>query len=236
MPAAVVPSAPAGLPVPQYAVVGTYATAAGSRFVQHVALTREVGTVTHGIPTNVWHMGPPLVAGPVSLGGTTVSPSCPAHVVGWVTFTTDEREGITDWLAEVDKEDRPAGPFGVLRQYTVSTNAGDQWHRDEMDRPLFRRFSCVSFVTRAYQEGAGVELINRSNPATLPPCPIEVVARVYGPNHIAKERVRASIGLIGAAPWQIELAGYVCHALNRPDEEVRAVPYTVPSPEAGEFP
>ena len=75
---------------------------------------------------------------------------CQAHVVGWLSLTSDEREGITDWLAEVNKRVRPNTMAGLAEQYTVSLPPDEQWRRDEKGVRLYRRFSCVSFVLAAY--------------------------------------------------------------------------------------
>ena len=140
MPAQVVPPAP-GISVPRYSVVGKYPNETGSRFVEHVGLIRDEGPTSYGTEVPVWDMRPPLVAGTISASRTQQDTTCPAHVVGWLSLISDEREGITDWLAEVDKQDRPNTRSGLTEQYTVSLRPEDQWHRDEKGVPLYRRFS-----------------------------------------------------------------------------------------------
>jgi len=184
----------------------------------------------------VWDMGPPLVAGAVSASKTENDPTCPAHVLGWLSLTSDEREGITDWLAEVDKQNRPITRLRLAEQYMVSLRPEDQWRRDEKGVRLFRRFSCVSFVLAAYLDGAGVDLLDSSEPENLPEVDLEAIAQAYGENLSRSERLRAEVGLPGAGPWRILLAGYVCHAMNRPDESIRSAPYAVRSIKAAEFP
>ena len=103
----------------------------------------------------------------------------------------------------------------------VSLRPEDQWRRDEKEVRLFRRFSCVSFVLAAYLDGADVDLLDSSDPESLPEVDLEVIAQAYGENLSRSERMRAEVGLPGAGPWRILLAGYVCHAMNRSDESIR---------------
>ena len=123
-----------------------------------------------------------------------------------------------------------------MEQYTVSFLPEDQWHRDERQVPLYRRFSCVSFVIAAYLDGAGIDLIDTSSPEILPEVGLETVARAYGQHLRRLDRVRAQVGAPGAGPWHILLPGYVCHALDRPDESIRGNPYGVPGVSAADFP
>jgi len=222
--------------VPRYSIVGMYRDEPSSRFVKHVALIRDEGPAVRGTEVPVWEMQPPLVAGPVSTCRARQDAKCPAHVVGWLSLTSDEREGITDWLSEVDKQDRPYTQSGRWEQYTVSLRPEDQWHADEKGVPLYRRFNCVSFVLAAYQDGAGISLIDTSKPEGLPEVDIETVVRAYGEPLRTHDRVRTEIGLPGHGPWRILLAGYVCHALDRPDASIRIATFTVPSLAATNFP
>jgi hypothetical protein len=202
LPAYIVPKAP-GIPVPRYSIIGMYRDEPGSRFVRHVALIRDDGPASHGTEVPVWEMQPPLVAGPVSASRTKQDPKCPAHVVGWLSLNSDEREGMTDWLSEVDKQDRPYTWSGRVEQYTVSLRPEDQWHPDEKGVPLYRRFNCVSFVLAAYLVGAGISLIDTSDAEGLPEVDIGTVARAYGEYLRTHDRVRTDIGLPGKGPWRI---------------------------------
>jgi hypothetical protein len=235
VPAQMVPKHP-GMFVPRYSIVGRYPSEPGSRFVQHVALIRDEGAASHGAELAVWEMGPPLTAGTNSLSRIQKDATCAAHVVGWLSFTSDERDGITDWLAEIDKQLRPSTVSGLAEQYTVSLRPEDQWHRDEKQVPLYRRFSCVSFVLAAYLDGAGINLVDTSRPDLLPEVGLDTVARAYGEHLRRLERIRAQVGVPGDGPWRILLAGYLCHAMNRPDESIRSTPYQVPESATPEFP
>jgi len=235
MPAQVVPKAP-GIFIRRYSIVGKYTNEPGSRFVKHVALIRDEGLTSHGTEVPVWDMRPPLVAGTISASRTQQDAKCPAHVVGWLSLTSDDRDGMTDWLAEVDKQERPNTSWGLAEQYTVSLSPEDQWHRDEKGVRLYRRFSCVSFVLAAYLEGAGINLLEMSDPENLPAVRLDTVVRAYGEHLRRLNRVRAEVGLPGPGPWRNLLAGYIYHAMDRPDQSIRSVPYTVPSEAAGNFP
>ena len=105
----------------------------------------------------------------------------------------------------------------------MSLSPKDQWHQDEKGVPLYRRFNCVSFVLAAYLDGAGISLIDTSDPEGLPEVDIGTVARAYGEHLRTHDRVRTDIGLPGKGPWRILLAGYVCHAMNRPDGSIRTL-------------
>ncbi len=235
MPTHVVPQAP-GISAPRYSIVGKYTSEPGSRFVQHVGLIRDEGPTIRGTEVPVWEMRPPLVAGPISAGRTQQDATCPAHVVGWLSLSADERDGITDWLAEVDTQIRPNTRSGLAEQYTVSLRPEDQWHRAENGFRLYRRFSCVSFVLKAYLDGSDIDLVNASDPESLPEVDLETVARAYGEHLRRLSHLRAEMGLPGAGPWRILLAGYVCHAMNRPDHSIRSVAYKVPAVAAADFP
>jgi hypothetical protein len=82
----------------------------------------------------------------------------------------------------------------------------------------------------------GISLIDTSAPEGLPEVDIETVARAYGEEVRTRDRLRTKIGLLDMGPWRILLAGYVCHAMNRPDESIRSASYTVPGVEAADFP
>jgi hypothetical protein len=204
MPACVIPPEP-GISFHQYGIVGSYAALPGSRFVCHVALTRAEGesVLTHGEDVRVWHMGPPLVADVASLGRSNTDPMHPAHVIGWLNLLPDEREGITDWLAEVGKEDRPFGLLTKWASYTVSLDPEDQWKHDEKGSRQYRRFNCASFVLMAYLEGAGVSLLDTSGPASLPEVGWDIIGVQYGAQAQRLAGRRAEIGFPGNGPWRV---------------------------------
>lgn len=231
LPALVVPDEP-GVPLPRFAVIGTY-DGPNSTFVRHVALLREDSNVLHGLNVHVFHMGPPLVVGVRSQEQAGDAPTCGPHVGGWLSLTADEREGITDWLAEVDKEHRPIEPMGPWRTYIV--DPPERWHEDEKQVRLYRRFSCGGFVLACYRDGAGITLIEVPPPVAWPEVSLDQIVRVYGPEVRERERLRRSLGLPGDGPWSVLLAGYVIHAFDRPDNEIRTSAFSVTNPEHARF-
>lgn len=82
MPARRLPDSPP-VSVPRFAVIGHYVPEPGTRFVRHVAVLRADGDLHYGrANTLVWHMGPPLIAGPES--SATAQPdktTCEPHLV-----------------------------------------------------------------------------------------------------------------------------------------------------------
>ena len=212
------------MPLAQFAVIGIYDDP-DSAFVKHVALLREDSTVVYGAEVHVFHMGPPLVAGDRSRGHAGEDPICPSHVAGWINLTVDEREGMIDWLAEVDKENRPGGLVGTWRTYVV--DPPECWYEDEKQVRLYRRFSCGGFVLACYRDGAGITLIETPSTATWPEVSLDQIIRAYGPQVRERETLRSSLGLPGDGPWSVLLAGYVIHAFDRGDGEIRTSPLMV---------
>lgn len=235
MPAQLAPASP-GITVPKYSIVGQYISGKSGNFVQHVALAREEGLVFYGHQVSVWGMQPPLVAGQRSASRTKKDAICETHLVGWLTLTADEKEAIADWLAEIDKEDRPSEMRRFPEQYTVSIREEDKWHNDENGVRLYRRFSCISFVLSAYSDGANIELLDISDPNQLPIVDLNTLAATYGEHVRTHEQIRIKIGLAGSGPWRVLLPGYVYHALNRSESTIRNAPFAVQDLAAAKFP
>jgi hypothetical protein len=232
LPAQVIPDEP-GIGLPRFAVIGTY-DGENSTFVRHVALLQEEGSVSFGSEAPVFHMGPPLVVGARSEAQTGGESRCPSHVVGWLGLANDERDGIIDWLAEVEKEDRPSGSLRMWLSYTV--DPPECWRPDENGRRLYRRFSCGGFVLACYRDGAGIELINVTAPIGWPEISFDEIVRAYGPRiRKVRESLRQDLGIPGEGPWPILLAGYVIHAFNRSNDEIRTSALTVSDPALARF-
>jgi hypothetical protein len=151
-------------------------------------------------------------------------------VAGWLSLTADERDGIIDWLAEVDKEDRPGS---IWRTYTV--DPPECWSEDERGGRLYRRFSCGGFVLACYRDGAGITLIDATSPTDWPAVSLEEIARAYGSQVRDMETLRRRLGIPGEGLWPILLAGYLIHAFNRSDDEIRASAFTVSDPALARF-
>lgn len=205
--------------IPKFSVVGKYLADTGTLFVQHVALLRadaEIRYATADVP--VWHMGPPLVAGPLSAMNARRNATCTIHLAGTVDLDAQDMEGIETWLAEADKENRP---LGLLPQYIAHPPV--LWVVAENGIPLYRRFSCAGFVMECYRS-VDINLIDDSNHERLPELDLETLANAYG-DSVRKNERREQLGISGAGPWRIVLAGYVMHALDRPDAAIRNSPH-----------
>lgn len=199
--------------VPKFAVVGTYHTTPGTHFVQHVSLIREETQIQGLQEVAVWHMGPPLVAGPRSSVATSQNSTCPANLIGLVELDAQDIEGLETWLAEVDKEERPPG---LRDQYVV--NPPMRWARAENTVRTYRQFSCVGFVLEGYRS-IGINLINDGDPSQLPEVDLDTLLQIYP---FAKyTRNREMFGIPGNGPWRILLAGYLFHAVDGEPHERR---------------
>lgn len=208
--------------VPKFAVVGNYGANEEPLFVTHVAILREEAELRCAGEAIVWQMKPPLVTGPLSEAVARHDDSrATVHLVGIVHLTAQDVEGIATWLAEVDKEIRPFGVLGTLRQYIVDPPV--DWAKAENGVRLYRRFSCAGFVMECYR-AADINLIDDANAGNLPEVDLEIIARAYGDN-MRRDKMRERFGIPGNGPWRIVLAGYVMHALHRQDHEIRVSPH-----------
>ena len=195
-----------------------YCDPTDSHFVRHVAVLAEDSELKWGQPVSVWHMGPPLVAGERTRPPQRTKRECPVHVVGSVSLDLDDKEGIEDWLEEVDKEPPPDSPFKryVVRPQCIWQSA------PETGRPQYRRFSCAGFVLECYRS-IGVDLVNTEE-RDLPDVDFDMLVQVFPELNRPKALKRLNItrddlGIAGSGPWPIVLAGYVFHALDRITED-----------------
>ena len=219
--------------IPKFSVVGKYPADTGTLFVQHVALLRADAEIRYATPdVQVWHMGPPLVAGPLSSIAARREVSCTIHLAGTVELDAQDIEGIETWLAEADKENRPTGAFGDLQQYIVHPPV--HWVRAENGIRLYRKFSCAGFVMECYRS-VDINLIDDSNVESLPEIDLETVAHAYG-DTVRREKIRERFGIPDTGPWRIVLAGYIMHALDRPDAAIRNSPHMPKSVAEKDFP
>ena len=216
MPAKKLPSgqATASETAPAFSIVGMYSDPVDEEFVRHVAILAENSVLEWKQPATVWYMGPPLVAGERSKKTPRADLQIPVHVVGSVPLDLDDREGIADWLEEVDKEPPPDNPF---RRYIVRPHC-DFYNAPETGRPLCRQFSCAGFVLECYRY-IGVDLVNTKE-RDLPDVDFSMLVKAYP--EIEREGVLArreitfdNLGIPGDGPWRIVLAGYIFHALDQ---------------------
>ncbi|MBN2476360.1 MAG: hypothetical protein JXB62_17235 [Pirellulales bacterium] len=150
----------------------------------------------------------------------------------------DDREGIEDWLAEVDTEPPPENPF---KRYVVRPHC-DWQTAPETGRRLYRRFSCAGFVVECYRS-VGINLVN-TREADLPDVEYAMIKHAY-PQVKDRANVQEAmggltlddLGLGGDGPWQVVLAGYVFHALDEiSDENPRAAPHAPASTAEAYYP
>jgi hypothetical protein len=209
----------------KYSIVGNYAS---RPFVKHVAMLPDATSLLFGADNVlVCHIGPPLVAGArTSAAAADKCRKTTVHIVGYVDLDADDLEGIKTWLSEVDKEDRPLGmsPTDLFAQYRADPPI--YWVLSEKGTPLYRRFSCAGFVMDGYRY-IGINLIDDSRPENLPEVTLAEVVNAYGAV-ATKESRRDKIGIPGAGPWRIVLAGYIFHSLQRDEAVIRQTPY-IPS-------
>jgi hypothetical protein len=215
----------------QYSVVGEYADAGPKDFVRHVAILKEGQQVSAGQEIEVYHMGPPIVAGEESAAAPFARRSCRADIAADIGMDAEEREAIADWLAEVEKEDRrDVKPF---QQFVVIPHV--QWVRSpETARRIRRRFSCAGFVIECYR-AAAIVLIDTE--AELPEVDEQLLMVAYpdlaqlenAPARVKEGlgfKDREDLGLSSNGPWRVVLAGYVFHSLNRATRpDPRPLPY-----------
>ena len=207
-----------------------------SGYVGHVGLLRTGNTLSYNAPVKIFHSGPPLEVGqPDSDTGQPVLGEVAVHVIGWIDdLGIEEWRGIQAWIEDVRTRISP----GLITQYRIDPPFLEV--RDSVTGRIINcQYSCVGFVLRCYEEGAGIVLLNH-DPAGLPPVERDLLREIYG--EILLDRVRRrpavglGLGLPGDGPWKIVLSGYVFHALNRPIEVIRTTPYVVRSVEEAAFP
>lgn len=218
-------------PCSQYAIVGKHAESGPTCFVQHVALLREGGPVSAKAEVNVFHMGPPLVAGDQAQTTKPGDRKCRADLIADLVLDTEEREAIDDWLIEVEAEDR-AHPRNFAEQYTVIPHV-DWIIAPETGRRIRRRFSCSGFVIEAYRR-ADIELIDTDG--QLPDVHEQVLHAAY-PALTRLKSVRERVGLPGNGPWKVILPGYLFHSTARATSASPRPPaYPPQSAAEGSFP
>ena len=185
------------------------------RFVQHVALLNsDDREVSCDDAVRVVHMGPPFESDePRS-----------ANVAGTVPLTNDEINTIRTWIAKKEDEYEP-GRVGTYRQYIIAP----PW-KDVLDSNTgavrYRQYSCAGFVLDAHIQ-VDVSLLMIEEEA-LPEVGLRTLEVAY-PVLIQNPNLLRRFGLQGNGPWRVVLAGYLLHALDRSEDEIRAEPYVAQS-------
>ncbi len=189
----------------RFDLIGTYGR---PPFVRHASLAAAAGPFPRSaVPVD--HMGPPI-------GGGTVA----CDVRGATPLTDDERTLVELFVARNNDEHESHG-VGPRHGYCVLPHAEPAFDRD--DTLIYHRFSCAGFVVEAYR-AAGIDLLDTGD---LPGVSLAAIADAYPELTpvLDSEPVRRRYGLAGPGPWPVVLSGYLFHALNRPDAEVRGGPY-----------
>jgi hypothetical protein len=197
---------PEGEELGRYDVVGRHA-AGTDGFVRHVGLyNSERERVTRDQSVAVAHIGPPLQqAGQMRV-----------HVAGRVPLSSTEVTSIGVWIEKIADEVRTAEDQA---QYWIDPPWKDVTDPNTGVR-RYRRYSCAGFVLDAHRQ-VDVELLNLEKTA-LPEVNAQTLGSAYP--RVDLDRLQ-DFGLADGGPWRIVLAGYVIHALNRANEEIRARPY-----------
>ena len=208
-----------------------------SGYVAHVGILETANTVAFNTLARVFHSGPPLEIGQLDAGtDQPVLGEMPVHLAGWIdNLRQEEWRGIHAWIADA----RTRIPPSVTR---LTNYCIDPPFREVPDsvtgRVINCQYSCVGFVMRCYEVGAGIILLNY-DPSVLPPADLDVLRDIYG--EILDRLLRSPaasnrVGLGGDGPWRIVLPGYVFHALNRQVNDIRDTPHVVRSVDEAAFP
>jgi len=197
------------VPVPPSAVAGQDAEIA-TGLVHHLGFVAdEVGTTSSGETIRVYHMGPPLEN----------DGQMRTHCLGWTPLTPDELAGVWRWIDEV-AEEYQAQHIADWNQYTihphvcsVPSNGGAVRHY---------RFSCAGFIIEAFRE-IGIDLLE-TDESKLPAITYKQLTEIY-PEAARRPHMFHRFGLTGNGPWPIVLCGYVMHAFDRTEDEIRGSAY-----------
>lgn len=189
-------------------------------FVRHVALAAEGRThFTAPADLPVRHMRPPLE------NRGECQPSC----VGSAGLTIVEQNRIQVFADELHLE-YEASCARPRRQYVIAPHVAEI--RSEDQTVIGRRFSCVGFIIEAYRE-ARIDLLHTAE-EDLPLVTLDTLKTQYPDQAriLDREQMRLELGIPGAGPWPVVLAGYALNALARDEEEIRATPYRATAEDA----
>jgi hypothetical protein len=202
------------LPVEKFDVLGLDAQNS-PEFIGHVGLAEhENSRVSVGLAFAMVHMGPPL--------GTGVPPGTLTSI-GTVSLTADEILQIRLFVDNLEGEYKAANVRDASGQYCIAPHVRPRVSNDRT--VICFQFNCGGFVLESYRF-ANIDLL-QTDPAMLPPVPLDVLIRQYPTFEqvLRYPRFRERMGIPGDGPWPVVLAGYVINALNRPEPEIRAIPY-----------
>ena len=193
----------------RYDVIGTYSESS-DKFVTHVAqYNEETGTVDNDQDVGVVHMRPPF-----ELFGKTK-----ANAIGTVPLTNEERREIETWISEEVEDEYKRWDVNKLDQYHIHPPWKDVRDRNRPTR-RYRKYSCAGFVIYAYGQ-VEIDLLAIEE-KDLPEVSFETLSLAYDP---ISRGILKRFGVTNPDKCHIVLPGYVLHALNRSDHEIRQGPY-----------
>ncbi len=225
----------------KYSIIGTHVGKGGGTFVKHVAILKKASALSNLQTVDVWQVGPPIVAGPLSSSQRFASQTCVASVVGDMKLGVRQCEAVANFLSQVDKQYRLITPL-PFQQYQIIPHS--TWVRaPETNRKIRRRFSCSGFVAEAYAE-AGVVLVDLENLPAAKQVEIQFafpdLQRISSGSEKLKQRYgfvsKEDLGLVGDGPWPVLLPGYLFHACDRSVSEDDYDSFVVPSSDFAYFP
>ena len=197
------------VPVPPSAVAGQDTETAGG-LVRHLGFVVDgSGSMSSGDTIRVYHMGPPLETGR----------HMKVHCLGWIPLSQDETEEVRNWIDEREyeyKRQRVNQP----NQYIILPHM----HISRFPNGAVRhyRFSCSGFIIEAFRE-IGIDLVE-TDESKLPAITYQQLTEIY-PEVARTPHMFHRFGLTGNGPWPIVLCGYVMHAFDRTEGEIRGSAY-----------
>lgn len=196
--------------VPELAVVGKF-SGNPADFVCHVALHRTSRKLAAGEETEVWHMGPPVIAGELTAHAEPdVKGRSRAQVAAYVELPAGMQKRMQTWLVDVDQE-----LSGISRSGQYIVHPPVKREIDPESKRGFRRFSCAGFVAECYRAGLRAPLVS-TDEDDLPEVSPTLVYVAYDERLRHNDKLRRKVGLAEGKEWRILLAGYLLHALERP--------------------
>jgi hypothetical protein len=209
--------------VPIYAVIGSYRSNS-TRYLGHLSLHAEEGTLKFDAEANIFDMKPPLRLGHLRANGDrSEAGRVNAHVVGWIDLEPDQRDGIMDWLSNLKGRfagralpaSNSYGHFLEESHYSIHPPFRVSMKEPTTGTAIYECFSCVGFVLACYQIGAGVELLVDADSGRLPLVGLSTIRRVYGETEARLvQRYAPQLRLKGTGPWPLVFPGYVLHSLS----------------------
>lgn len=197
--------------------------APASRFIRHLALIEQDHPgAGGGVRVPATHMSPPF----------RIGEDLDVDAMGSVPLSRDETRAMETWISGMNDEYSRQSFSDDGEQYTAHPAWEDVRSGANQGVVRYRRYSCAGFVVDAYRE-VGIALLPMArdrhgthlDESRLPLVSRATVARNY-PAATRYPELLERWGLRGPGPWPVLLPGYVLHALDRAESEIRSGPYT----------